>query len=161
MAHAPFGEDTQAISSKSQQTQVLLFCSFSYVHDPLLKMIWRRNFSLFIPFALSFFWLSQSVSAALLAIDYGTEWTKASLIKPGVPFDVLLNKDSKRKIHSSVAWKGDDRLFGSDAFNLVSEQNASTPRFPSDQSLFRLHDSLRTRSRFLSFSKELHMSPNF
>lgn len=60
------------------------------------------------------------VFASLLAIDYGSEWIKASLMKPGVPFDVLLNKDSKRKIQSSVGWKNDDRLFGSDAYNLVS-----------------------------------------
>lgn len=74
--------------------------------------------SLFIPLIL----LSSSLpaSASLLAIDYGSEWIKASLIKPGVPFDVLLNRDSKRKIQSSVSWKGDERLFGSDAFNLVS-----------------------------------------
>ena len=38
---------------------------------------------------------------------------------PGVPFDVLLNKDSKRKVQSTVGWKRDDRLFGSDAFNIV------------------------------------------
>lgn len=30
-------------------------------------------------------------AAGLLAIDYGTEWMKVSLVKPGVPFDVLLN----------------------------------------------------------------------
>ncbi len=40
-------------------------------------------------------------------------------MKPGLPFDVLLNKDSKRKIQSVVAWKKDDRLFSTDAFNLV------------------------------------------
>ena len=57
---------------------------------------------------------------AVLAIDYGTDFMKASLMKPGIPFDVLLNKDSKRKIQSSVAWKGEERLFGSDAYNLVS-----------------------------------------
>lgn len=61
--------------------------------------------------------------AAVLAIDYGTDWMKASLMKPGVPFDVLLNKDSKRKIQSSVGWKRTDRLFGTDAFNLVSTCN--------------------------------------
>ena len=58
--------------------------------------------------------------ASVLAIDYGTDWTKASLMKPGVPFDVLLNKDSKRKIHSSVGWNRNDRLSGTDAFNIVS-----------------------------------------
>lgn len=46
-------------------------------------------------------------------------------MKPGVPFDVLLNKDSKRKIQSSVGWKGHDRLFGSDAFNIVSSLSIS------------------------------------
>jgi hypoxia up-regulated 1 len=46
---------------------------------------------------------------------------KASLMKPGVPFDVLLNKDSKRKIQSTVSWKKTDRLFGQDAFNLVCQ----------------------------------------
>jgi len=43
--------------------------------------------------------------ASVLAIDYGSDFIKASLMKPGVPFDVLLNKDSKRKINSVVAFK--------------------------------------------------------
>lgn len=62
------------------------------------------------------------VLASLLAIDYGTEWIKASLMEPGVPFDVLPDKDSKRKIRSSVAWRNDDRIFGSEAYDLVSHQ---------------------------------------
>lgn len=61
----------------------------------------------------------QSTYASVLAIDYGTDWIKASLMKPGVPFDVLLNKDSKRKIQSAVGWKHSDRLFGGDAANMV------------------------------------------
>ena len=59
------------------------------------------------------------VLASVLAIDYGSDFIKASLMKPGVPFDVLLNKDSKRKISSVVSWKKGDRLFGQDAFNIV------------------------------------------
>lgn len=58
--------------------------------------------------------------ASVLAIDYGADFTKVSLMKPGVPFDVVLNRDSKRKIASSVAWKGDERLFGADAVAIVS-----------------------------------------
>src|SRR5215471_7684616 len=69
---------------------------------------------------------SQTTLASLLAIDYGAEWIKASLMKPGVPFDVLLNKDSKRKTQSSVAWKKNDRLFGADAFNLVTHDSLCT-----------------------------------
>ncbi|KAL4257706.1 Heat Shock Protein 70 (HSP70) [Pleurotus pulmonarius] len=76
---------------------------------------------LFICHLLSFLaLLPSSVYASVLAIDYGADGIKASLMKPGVPFDVLLNKDSKRKIQASVAWKNGDRLFGADAFNMAS-----------------------------------------
>ncbi|KIO24390.1 hypothetical protein M407DRAFT_15428 [Tulasnella calospora MUT 4182] len=64
-------------------------------------------------------------NAAFLAIDYGSEWTKASLMTPGRKIDILLNTDSKRKVHSTVSWNKEDRLFGSDAFN-------SAARFPLD-----------------------------
>lgn len=67
----------------------------------------------------------NAVLASVLAIDYGADFIKASLMKPGVPFDVLLNKDSKRKIHSSVAWKRGDRLFGQDAAYLVRTEASS------------------------------------
>lgn len=73
---------------------------------------------LFLLLCISIF--PENVLASVLAIDYGADWIKASLMKPGVPFDVLLNKDSKRKIQSSVGWKQNDRLFGSDAFAIVS-----------------------------------------
>jgi hypoxia up-regulated 1 len=58
--------------------------------------------------------VSPAVQAAVLAIDYGAEFTKLSLVKPGVPFDVVLDRDSKRKISSVVGWKRDDRVFGAE-----------------------------------------------
>ena len=61
----------------------------------------------------------QLALLSVLAIDYGTKFITASLMKPGVPFDVLLNKDSKRKVSSSIAWKNGGRLFGKDSFNAV------------------------------------------
>lgn len=81
----------------------------------------RKAVTFFVLFVAIF----ESSLASILAVDYGSDWIKASLMKPGVPFDVLLNKDSKRKIQSSVAWKKDERLFGSDAANIAS-------RFPQD-----------------------------
>lgn len=81
----------------------------------------RKAVTLFVLFAA----ILETSLASILAVDYGSDWIKASLMKPGVPFDVLLNKDSKRKIQSSVAWKKDERLFGSDAANIAS-------RFPQD-----------------------------
>lgn len=75
-----------------------------------------------IPFASALSLLSlfpHCALASVLAIDYGSEWIKASVMSPGIPFDVLLNKDSKRKIQASVGWKHTTRYFGTDAFNLV------------------------------------------
>lgn len=78
-----------------------------------------RLFNLLPLFALTLSWLPQSTFGSVLAIDYGADYITAALMKPGVPFDVLLNKDSKRKIHSTVAWSNGDRVFGQDAFNTV------------------------------------------
>jgi hypoxia up-regulated 1 len=81
--------------------------------------------SLAFLFVLSFYF--EAAFATVLAIDYGSDWMKASLMKPGVPFDILLNKDSKRKIQSSVGWKKSDRLFGTDAYNIVGVVFADFP----------------------------------
>lgn len=59
--------------------------------------------------------------AAVMSIDYGTEWFKVGLIKPGMPLDVALNKDSKRKTQSVVTIRHDERIYGSDAVSLVND----------------------------------------
>lgn len=80
---------------------------------------------LLLPLILLFQSLLISASS-LLAVDYGTDGFKASLIKPGIPFDVLINKDSKRKTPSLVTMRGEERAFGGEAANLVC-----VSRFPS------------------------------
>ena len=66
-----------------------------------------------LPVFLSLLYLlAPAARAAVLAIDYGAEFTKLSLVKPGVPLDVVLDRDSKRKIQSVVGWKREDRVFG-------------------------------------------------
>lgn len=62
--------------------------------------------------------------AAVMSIDYGTEWFKVGLIKPGMPLDVALNKDSKRKTQSVVTIRHDERIYGSDAISLVSNKSS-------------------------------------
>ncbi|KAG9085799.1 lumenal Hsp70 protein [Ceratobasidium sp. 370] len=69
--------------------------------------------------------LCSPALASILAVDYGSDTMKVALMKPGVPFDVVLDRDSKRKIASVVGWKGEDRLFGQDGRNLAT-------RFPAD-----------------------------
>ncbi len=85
----------------------------------------------------AFFFLTASVSAlsAVLGVDLGTEYIKAALVKPGIPLEIVLTKDSRRKETSAVAFKPPqngakpgsypERAYGSDAMALF-------PRFPAD-----------------------------
>ncbi|WQF82015.1 Putative Heat shock protein 70 family [Colletotrichum destructivum] len=83
------------------------------------------------------FFFSTHVFAvsAVLGIDLGTEYIKAALVKPGIPLDIVLTKDSRRKEISAVTFKPlqggpksgvyPERLYGSDAIALSA-------RFPHD-----------------------------
>lgn len=83
------------------------------------KMLSRLLCSLFcIVFLLCS--ILPSIQAAVMSIDYGTEWFKVGLIKPGMPLDVALNKDSKRKTQSVVTFRNNERIYGSDAISLVN-----------------------------------------
>jgi hypoxia up-regulated 1 len=61
-----------------------------------------------------------------MSIDYGTEWFKVGLIKPGMPLDVALNKDSKRKTQSVVTIRHDERIYGGDAVSLVKKKKKTS-----------------------------------
>ena len=86
---------------------------------------------------LSFFWVLSSTAlaaAAVLGVDLGTEYIKAALVKPGIPLEIVLTKDSRRKEASAVAFKPTkdpkvgsfpERAYGSDAVALAA-------RFPGD-----------------------------
>lgn len=71
--------------------------------------------------ALMLAFVSSGAQAAVMSIDYGTEWFKVGLIKPGIPLDVALNKDSKRKTQAMVTLREDQRLYGSDSLALVND----------------------------------------
>ncbi|KAF2469868.1 heat shock protein 70-like protein-like protein [Lindgomyces ingoldianus] len=79
---------------------------------------------------------TASAASAVLGIDLGTEYIKAALVKPGIPLEIVLTKDSKRKEASAVAFKPlksgtlaadsfPERFYGSDAVALAA-------RFPGD-----------------------------
>jgi hypoxia up-regulated 1 len=76
--------------------------------------------------------------SAVLGIDLGSEYLKAVLVKPGIPLEIVLAKDSKRKEVSMVAFKPlkagqvahpetsyPERFYGSAAQALAA-------RFPAD-----------------------------
>ncbi len=69
---------------------------------------------------------SPAQAMGVVAFDYGTEWMKVSLVKPGLPFDVVLDRDSKRKIQSAVSFKkwglDEEILFGTNAYNHATRE---------------------------------------
>ncbi|MCJ1259883.1 lumenal Hsp70 protein [Lignoscripta atroalba] len=87
---------------------------------------------------LLLFTSTASAASAVLGIDLGTEYIKAALVKPGIPLEIVLTKDSKRKEYAAIAFKPlnaksatsdsgalPERVYGGDALALSA-------RFPGD-----------------------------
>jgi hypoxia up-regulated 1 len=99
----------------------------------------RRSPMSILPFVLSAILLlssTASAASAVLGVDLGTEYIKAALVKPGIPLEIVLSKDSKRKETAAVAFKPQrvgtpavgtfpERLYGGDALALAA-------RFPGE-----------------------------
>ncbi|KAJ0425715.1 Hsp70 protein-domain-containing protein [Aspergillus carlsbadensis] len=87
----------------------------------------------FLLFFLSFPASTAAAGSAVLGIDVGTEYLKAALVKPGIPLEIVLTKDSKRKEPAAVAFKPTrqsdalfpERFYGGDALALSA-------RYPDD-----------------------------
>uniref|UniRef100_A0A8C7KMS1 Hypoxia up-regulated protein 1 n=1 Tax=Oncorhynchus kisutch TaxID=8019 RepID=A0A8C7KMS1_ONCKI len=60
-----------------------------------------------------------------MSVDLGSEWMKVAIVKPGVPMEIALNKESRRKTPIAVCLKENERLFGDGALG-VSVKN---PKF--------------------------------
>ncbi|KAJ1894277.1 lumenal Hsp70 protein [Kickxella alabastrina] len=67
--------------------------------------------------------MSPCADAAVLGIDFGTEWFTVALANPGRPLDLVLNRDANRQTPSVVTVIGLERTFGSNAV-------AIAPRLP-------------------------------
>jgi len=74
---------------------------------------------------LSLLSLSEFSLAAVVGIDLGTEWFKGVLVKPGVPMEIVLNRETKRKTASVVTLHDNQRFFGEDALSMST-------KFPKD-----------------------------
>lgn len=97
--------------------------------SPLLSLVILP----FLLFLLSFPSPTAAASSAVVGIDVGTEYFKAALVKPGIPLEIVLTKDSKRKETAAVAFKPTkesdapfpERFYGGDALGLAA-------RYPDD-----------------------------
>lgn len=95
----------------------------------------RRSPLLMLFGAIFFFSANALAAAAVLGVDLGTEFIKAALVKPGIPLEIVLTKDSRRKETSAVAFKPirgavaegqyPERSYGADAM-------AISARFPGE-----------------------------
>ncbi|XP_047099616.1 hypoxia up-regulated protein 1 isoform X1 [Schistocerca piceifrons] len=52
---------------------------------------------------------------AVMSVDLGSEWMKIAIVSPGVPMEIVLNKESKRKTPATIAFRDGERSFGEDA----------------------------------------------
>lgn len=59
--------------------------------------------------------LSQIEAIAVMSVDLGSEWMKIAIVSPGVPMEIALNKESKRKTPVTIAFRDNERTFGEDA----------------------------------------------
>ena len=58
----------------------------------------------------------------MIGIDFGSEFMKVALVQPGAPLEIVTNHVSKRKTETAVAFVRGERLFGSDAFGMLSRK---------------------------------------
>ncbi|XP_058866360.1 hypoxia up-regulated protein 1-like [Acipenser ruthenus] len=71
---------------------------------------------------LAAFLPSHTDSIAVMSVDLGSEWMKIAIVKPGVPMEIVLNRQSRRKTPVAVCLKENERLFEDGALG-VSAKN--------------------------------------
>jgi len=63
-------------------------------------------------------WLDVTVGVSVMSVDIGAEWMKVAVVSPGVPMEIALNPETKRKTSVAVSIKDGERKFGSDAMGV-------------------------------------------
>lgn len=56
---------------------------------------------------------------AAISLDLGTQFIKIGLVKPGVPMEIVLSKESRRKMPFAVGIRNGERVFGDAALQMV------------------------------------------
>lgn len=64
-------------------------------------------------------------AAAVMSVDLGTEWMKVGVVSPGVPMEIALNKESKRKTPAILAFRDGLRTFGEDGVTVGIREPAA------------------------------------
>ncbi|XP_066603454.1 hypoxia up-regulated protein 1 [Prorops nasuta] len=80
-----------------------------------MEILKSRMFLVTAVLVMLAFFTSTSESVAVMSIDIGSEWMKVAIVSPGVPMEIALNKESKRKTPAVIAFRNGERSFGEDA----------------------------------------------
>lgn len=73
--------------------------------------------------------LALSDMLAVMSVDLGSESMKVAIVKPGVPMEIVLNKESRRKTPVTVTLKENERFFGDSAASMAVKNPKATLRY--------------------------------
>lgn len=73
--------------------------------------------------------LALSDTVAVMSVDLGSESMKVAIVKPGVPMEIVLNKESRRKTPVTVTLKENERFFGDSAAGMAIKNPKATLRY--------------------------------
>ena len=93
-------------------------------------------------------------NAALIGVDFGSEFEKVSLVKPG-SFHLVIDEQSQRKIPTVIAFIDGERFFGNGATQFSVKKPKETFAF-----IQRLAGKLYDDPIVQEFKKELWVSRN-
>ncbi|XP_051540205.1 hypoxia up-regulated protein 1 [Myxocyprinus asiaticus] len=137
----------------------------------------REKMSLWVLLCLTLALLpSQTESVAVMSVDLGSEWMKIAIVKPGVPMEIVLNKESRRKTPVAVCLKENERLFGDSALGVAVKnpkvvyrflqsilgKTVDNPQVAQYQKHFPEHQLQRDDKRgtvYFKFSEEMQYTP--
>jgi len=66
--------------------------------------------------------LAGNAAAQVVGVDFGSQFFKVALVKPGSPFQIVHNFQSKRKTPSSITFYQDERMYGADSLSLATRK---------------------------------------
>ncbi|KJH43943.1 DnaK family protein [Dictyocaulus viviparus] len=69
--------------------------------------------------------ITTDAALAAMSIDLGSEFIKIGLVKPGVPMEIVLNKESRRKTPHVLVIKNGERLFAEAAAAVATKYPSS------------------------------------
>merc|ERR1712168_1209486 len=78
------------------------------------------------------FYVAPVNSLAVMSVDLGHEFLKIAIVKPGVPMEIALNKEGRRKTANIVGFKDGERQFGDAALSGALKKPVTSFRFLND-----------------------------